>query len=111
MKKTKREPFVMLYRSVFESDAYRNLAAIERDILWLLISHHNGRNNGAIPLGIREAATWSHCSNTTAYRALKTLATAGFISITDKGRLVQSGDNRATRWRLNFTLPCTSKGT
>jgi len=98
----KHPPFVMLTHGVFDSDAYRDLSSKERDILWLLIRRHDGRNNGAIPLGTREAASWCHCTQPTACRALQRLERSGLISTTDKGRLVPGGTNRASRWRLNF---------
>jgi hypothetical protein len=105
VKNGKSPPFVMLYHSIFDSDEYASLTSVARDILWLLIRRYNGRNNGGIPLGCREAATWAHCGVTTAHSALKDLVNAGFITVKDKGRLVRSGDNRASRYHLNFKLP------
>jgi hypothetical protein len=104
VKKEKGEPFVMMFCSVFDSDEYAALSSIARSTLWLLIRRNNGSNNGTIPLGVREAARWSHCGQMTACRALDELVKAGFITVTDKGRMVRSGDNRATRWKLNFPL-------
>ena len=49
----------MMLQSTFDSDKYRLvLTPFERDILWLLIRRHNGKNNGDISLGAREAAEW-----------------------------------------------------
>jgi hypothetical protein len=37
----------MMLQSTFDSDEYRlRLTPFERDVLWLLIRRHNGKNNG-----------------------------------------------------------------
>jgi hypothetical protein len=98
------EPFVMMPHALFDSDEYRTLSPIERDILWLLIRRHNGHNNGTVPLGDREAGQWCHCSHVTAWRALKALQLSGLVTLTEKGRIVLNGSGirRASLWRLNF---------
>jgi hypothetical protein len=101
----------MMRHAMFDSPEYAALSPIEREILWLLIRRHNGSNNGAIPLGVREAASWCHCNQSTACRAFAVLKQTGFITVMDNGRLVRSGDNRATRWRLNFLAQRSSTAT
>jgi len=94
----------MLRNAIFDSDRYRALAPIERDVLWLLIRRYNGRNNGGISLGAREAAAWYGCGKSTANRALQRLEEARFISPIHKGHLVPiaSRENVATTWKLIF---------
>jgi hypothetical protein len=103
----------MLAQSVFDSAPYRALTPVERDILWLLIRRHNGRNNGAISLGVRDAASWYGCGKSTACRALQHLQQAQFITAVHKGHLVPvvGRPNIATTWRLNFlnTVPTRSQ--
>jgi hypothetical protein len=104
VKNGKNAPFVMITREIFDSDKYRALTPVERDILWLLIRRYNGRNNGGISLGAREAAAWYGCGKSTANRALQGLEKARFISPVHKGHLVPVAgrENIATMWRLNF---------
>ena len=104
MKNGKHPPFVMLTHAIFDSDRYRALTPIERDILWLLIRRQNGRNNGGISLGAREAAAWYGCGKSTANRALQRLEEAQFISPIHKGHLVPVAgrENVATTWKLIF---------
>ena len=104
MKNGKNAPFVMITREIFDSDKYRALTPVERDLLWLLIRRYNGRNNGGISLGAREAAAWYSCGKSTANRALQGLEKARFISPVHKGHLVPVAgrENVATMWRLNF---------
>jgi hypothetical protein len=101
---TKHVLFIMLPNAVYDSPAFAALAPIHIAMLLLLIRKHNGHNNGAIGLGVREAARRCHCSQATACRALERLQKDGFISATYKGHLVpESGrPDAATRWRLNF---------
>jgi hypothetical protein len=100
----KHPPFMMMLHKVFDSEEYRALTSLERDILWLLIRRHNGRNNGGISLGVREAAAWCHCGKTTAHRALRRLEQTRFVTTAHKGHLVPiaARGNVATTWRLNF---------
>ena len=99
---TKHGPFIMLPHGIFDSPGYRALHPIDRDVLMLLLRKHNGRNNGAIPLGTRAAAKHCHCSQSTACRALAKLQEVDFISATRKGHLVPEigRPNVATLWRL-----------
>ena len=104
MKNGKHPPFVMMLHKIFDSEEYRALTSIERDVLLLLMRRHNGRNNGGISLGAREAAAWYGCGKSTANRALQGLEKARFISPVHKGHLVPiaARENVATTWRLNF---------
>jgi hypothetical protein len=101
---TKHEPFIMLPYALYDSPIYAALRPIHVAVLLLLLRKHNGRNNGSIPLGTREAARRCHCSQSTACRALTELQLAGFITVTRKGHLVPEigRPDVASRWRLNF---------
>jgi len=70
---TKHDPFIMLPHAIYDSPAFTALEPIHIAILLLLIRKHNGHNNGAIALGVREAAKRCHCGKTTAARALARL--------------------------------------
>jgi hypothetical protein len=101
----------MLTHEIFDSDRYCALEPIDRDVLWLLIRKHNGRNNGSISLGLREVVARYRCSMTTASRAFQRLQKAGFITEVHKGHLVPVAGrtNVATTWRLNFVTEGASK--
>ena len=95
--------FILIPYCVFDDPKYVALSPTEKVILCLIIRRHNGKNNGAIPLGVREAAKSCHCHQGTACRAFQALEQAGFITAVHKGHLTGlAGRNIATRWRLNF---------
>jgi len=98
------DPFIMLPRAFYDSPTFAQLKPIHVTILLLLIRKHNGYNNDAIALGVREAANRCHCSQMTASRALTRLQKDGLITATYKGHLVPElgRPDIATRWKLNF---------
>jgi hypothetical protein len=98
------ERFIPVVHSLFVSERYRALPPLARDILQLLMYHHDrGKNDGKVSLGCRAAANWYGVSHVTASRALKRLERDGFITAVHRGHLVpQMGrENVATAWRLN----------
>jgi hypothetical protein len=101
---TKREPFIMLPHAVYDSPTFAALNPIHIAVLLLLIRKYNGRNNGALALGVREAARRCHCSQATTCRALARLQKDRLITAVYKGHLVpETGrPDIATRWKLNF---------
>jgi hypothetical protein len=101
---TQHEPFIMIPHAVYDSPTFAALKPIDIAVLLVLIRKHNGHNNGAIPLGVRETARRCHCSQMTAYRALARLEKSELITAVYKGHLVPEigRPNAATRWRLNF---------
>jgi hypothetical protein len=101
---TTDDRFIMLPHAVYDSPTFAQLKPIHVTILLLLIRKHNGYNNGAIALGVREAAKRCHCSQMTACRALTRLQEDGLITATYKGHLVPEigRPDIATRWKLNF---------
>jgi hypothetical protein len=62
---SKHEPFIMLPQVVYNSPAFAALKSIDIAVLLLLLSKRNGHNNGALALGVREAAFRCHCSHAT----------------------------------------------
>jgi hypothetical protein len=103
----KKPPFVMIGKATFDSDEYRSLTSFERDVLWLLIRRYNGKNNGAVSLGAREAAEWYGYKKSSANNALRHLEETGFISPVHKGHFVPFPGRQsfATTWHLNFLKP------
>jgi DNA-binding transcriptional regulator YhcF (GntR family) len=101
---TTHAPFIMLPHAVYDTPTFAQLKPIHVAILLLLIRKHNGYNNGAIALGVREAANRCHCSQMTACRAFTRLQNDGLITATYKGHLVPEigRPDIATRWKLNF---------
>jgi hypothetical protein len=96
--------FIKLPYAVYDSPAFQQLKPIDVAVLLLLIRKHNGHNNGAISLGLREVVTRCHCSQMTAWRALESLQRASLISRAFKGHLVPEigRPDVASRWKLNF---------
>jgi DNA-binding transcriptional regulator YhcF (GntR family) len=94
----------MVPHAVYDSTAFATLMPIDVAVLLTLIRKHTGINNGAISLGVREAASRCHCSQATALRALRRLQETGLISLTRKGHMVpQIGrPDVASTWHLNF---------
>jgi hypothetical protein len=96
----------MLPHAVYDSPTFAALRPIDIAVLLLLMRKHNGHNNGAIVLGLREVVNRCHCSQATAWRALNSLQRANLISISYKGHLVPEvgRPDVASRWRLNFVI-------
>jgi hypothetical protein len=104
---SKYKPFIMLPHAIYDSPEFAALKPIDIAVLLVLIRKHNGHNNGAIPLGVREAARRCHCSQMTSCRALARLQKEGLILAVYKGHLVHEigRPDAATKWRLNFVTP------
>lgn len=99
-----RDLFIRLSHNVYDSPAFQALRPVEIAVLLLLLRQFNGRNNGAIPLGVREAARKCHCSIATACRALARLQELRLITATYRGHMVPEvgRPDAPTRWRVNF---------
>jgi len=100
----KHPQFIMLPYSVYDGPAFGALLPIDITVLLLLVRKHNGHNNGAISLGVREAASKCGCSKASAARALAHLQSADLISLVYKGHMVPEigRPDVASKWRLNF---------
>jgi hypothetical protein len=98
------QPFLKLEKWIFQHPAFRALRPNARALLLELISRHNGRNNGAIGLGEREAAAALQLTDRGAVRrAFSELQERGFIVCTRRGGFNRkAGPNRASEWRLTF---------
>jgi hypothetical protein len=96
--------YIKLPYPVYDSPAFASLKPIDIAVLILLIRKHNGHNNGAIVLGLREVVARCRCGQATAWRALKSLQDASLITATYKGHLVPEigRPDVASRWKLNF---------
>lgn len=97
-------PFIRIPKAAYDSPAFRSLRSVEVAVLLLLASKFNGHNNGALPLGIREAARRCHCSASTAHRALAGLQETGLIALTYRGHMVPEigRPDAPTQWRISF---------
>jgi hypothetical protein len=97
-------PFIRIPQAAYNSPAFRSLRPVEVAVLLLLASKFNGRNNGAIALGVREAARRCHCGKSTAHRALARLQGTGLITLTYRGHTVPEigRPDAPTRWHVSF---------
>jgi hypothetical protein len=102
------EPFVMLPRYLLESAAWRSLSAQARTLYIHLALRYNGRNNGALALSVRDAATECRLAKDTAARAFSELVERGFIELAQAGAFTFK-TRHAAEWRLT-ALPCDRTG-
>jgi hypothetical protein len=92
MRRLRRYP---AWRAIMRSGAVRLLI----EIWW----RYNGRNNGAIPYSVDEAAEFLDCSPNTIRRWFRELREAGFIVLMRGGSFHQkTGQHRAREWRLTM---------
>lgn len=97
--RNKSEPFVQLRHRLLESPAWRSLNPCARAALIEFYSLYNGRNNGAIFMGIRTLAALLNVAPNTARKAIADLTERGFIKIKQKGSFSQKV-KLATEWIL-----------
>jgi hypothetical protein len=101
--------FVALPYDVLDSPGYRSTSPPARAVLIVLARRFTGRNNGALALSVRDAASEANVSPATASRALQELDDAGLIEMVDKGSFTHHR-RLATTWRLNWrTCDLTGK--
>lgn len=111
MKKQSDRRFVLLDHALVDSPAYVGASTNAKCLLILLLRKFNGRNNGGINCGVREAASWLHSSKDTASRAFVELYEIGLIEPTKRGYFeIKAGEqkNVATSWRLSFIEAATN---
>ncbi len=89
--------FVALPYNLLESDAWKALSPEAVAIYIEIKRRYNGKNNGDIPLGYREAATIAHCGKGTSGKKLSELIDNGFIKAAHKGRFQ---NRHASTWIL-----------
>jgi hypothetical protein len=105
--------FLRLDYSLFISPAYRSLTPTARALLYEIISLHNGENNGALYLSVRDAAARLGLADLgAASRAFDELEAMGFIACTVEGyfSVKTSNQSRARCWRLTFESSLGRKG-
>jgi len=96
--------FIMLENYVFDCDAFRTMKLGPRCLLFELIRRHNGSNNGAIALGVRDAAKRLGVNKDTASGYFRALVERGFIAPSRPGgfNVKDPTARRATEWRLTW---------
>ena len=77
--------FVQLFYFMMDSEAWKDLTALERAIYLELTRRYNGTNNGRIGYSARMAAEEFKVSKDTAARALRSLERHGFIVCESRG--------------------------
>ena len=68
--------FIRVDRDLWQSDEWRNLSVNAQVALVDMWAQFNGRNNGQISYGLRDAMARLHCSKSTALRAFAELQNA-----------------------------------
>lgn len=101
---------VQLHRWLLEAPAYRDLDSGARDVLTELMYRHDGKNNGAIPLSVREAADRTNCAPGTALDRLWSLREHGFLRVGTKGSFSLKA-RHATEWTLTMYAVGTDRPT
>jgi hypothetical protein len=92
--------YVSLRYWLLESQAWRSLSCNARALYLELAKRYNGRNNGRISYGLREAFKALHIGKTAAQAALSQLQDCGFIVRTKKGAFSMKANREASEWRL-----------
>ena len=100
--RSKVEPYVRLPHWLLDCPAFLSLRPLPRALLLLLARRFNGRNNGRIGLGEREAARDLSMSDRAAVRrGFIELQERGFITCArEAGFAMKVGDRRAKEWTL-----------
>lgn len=114
--KTGRNPsgrYVRLDHAIMNTPAYRSLSPNARSLLFEIIKRHNGSNNGALWLSVRDGGALMGVVDLNAARAaFDELQTMGFLVMTSKAHFsVKASDtSRARCWALTWeALPALSR--
>jgi len=100
------EPFVAIFRSVFESPAFTALSPHACKLLLELVGQYRGDNNGDMTVAWSVVSKRGWNSRTTLWRAKRKLIEAGFIYVTRKGRMPRTCELLALTW---FPLDVSKK--
>jgi hypothetical protein len=95
--------FIKLERDLVRSDRWQDLSVGARALLIEIWSWHNGKNNGAIRYGVRQAETSLHCTKPTALKWFRELEAAHLIEAVERGGFRWKAGarvGRATAWRI-----------
>lgn len=91
--------FVMRYRKMLDSEAYRSLSCEARCLLEEFQRIYHPNHNGKLSISTRKAKELLGVSEPTAGQAFYELASCGFIALT-RNELWQ--ERKARQWRLTF---------
>lgn len=103
MTKANGNGFIKLDNDLVHGEPWQSLTPGARSLLIEIWSWHNGRNNGDIRYGVRQAMKSLGCSYRTAQRHFAELRKAGWIVATQKGAFTfKAGqrEGRVTAWRI-----------
>lgn len=98
--------YFQMFEWLMRTTAWQHASVYERSLYIELKRRYNGKNNGDIAMGHREAERLLGCSNKPVRCAFNGLQQKGFIAATVKGsfdwKASRDGKNhgRSTRWRL-----------
>jgi hypothetical protein len=87
-----------------DTDAWRSLTPVCRQLYVEIARRYNGSNNGRIPYSVRQACADLHIGKATASTAFRVLGERGFIVAVQKGAFSWK-IRHATEWRLT-EFPC-----
>lgn len=96
----KSPPFVMLPKSMMQSEAFRKLSPHATRLLLVVAFEFRGANNGSLVVLWETAQQFGFSNKRTFYRALGELEQKGFIEMTKPP--VRRGKPSATRWALTW---------
>lgn len=100
------EPFVAIFRSVFESPEFYELSPHACKLLLELVSQYKGNNNGDLTVAWSVLSKRGWKSRTTLWRCKAELIEAGFIYVTRKGHMPSTCELLALTW---FPLDVSKK--
>ena len=93
--------FVALELFIMQSDAWRSLSVVSRQVYIEIAALYNQSNNGRLALSARQVAQRLPINRSTVTRAFKELAKKGFIvAASPSGFNMKTGERKATEWRL-----------
>ncbi len=91
--------FVQLHQWMMNTAAWRSLSPQCRAVYIEVARLYNGRNNGYLGLGARDAADRANINKDTACKCFATLVDVGFLEAAQLGRF-NMNSRRVTEWRL-----------
>ncbi len=102
---SKNKGFVKLDHDLVRGPEWRGLSGDAAKVLIDILDQYNGRNNGSIHFGIRQAMRCLNCSKRTARRRLRELQDVGLIVATERTAFTNKVAARkgiTTAWRVTF---------
>ena len=100
------EPFVAIFRSVFDSPEFTKLSPHACKLLLELISQYRGDNNGDLTVAWSVLSKRGWRSRTTLWRCKAELIDAGFVYVTRRGHMPSTCELLALTW---FALDLSPK--